>query len=82
VEKTTTVRSALDLPSTFVFLAEPAESAILWRANATPAVVWCHAHDFARCVRGQPETSDVTEYATYQDFFASLLEAEAKERAE
>jgi hypothetical protein len=80
VEKTRAARVALGLPATFVFLAEPAESAILWRALAGPAVVWCHAHDFARCARGEPALSDVTEYETYGDFFTSSLLREAAER--
>lgn len=80
VEKTRTVRAALDLPASFLFLAEPAESAIVWRRGQSPAVVWCHAHDVDRVVRGERATSEVTEFATYQAFFEYLLDTEKEER--
>jgi hypothetical protein len=80
VEKTLAARKTLNLPTSFLFLAEPAESAIVWRKDQSPAVVWCHAHDFERVVRGIPATSDVTEFQTYLDFFRYLLDTEEEER--
>ncbi len=82
VEKTLAARGALDLSAPFIFLAEPAESAIVWRAEQTPAIVWCHAFDFERVASGLPATADVTEFETYRDFFEFLLKQEEEERDE
>ncbi len=82
VEKTKAAQTALSLAPSFIFLADPPESAIVWRADTTPRVVWCHAHDFERVAKGEAPTMDIDAFESYADFFSFLLDREKEESEE
>jgi|GEM_PF-6531685 len=83
VAATQRAREAQGIGSTsFILLAEPAESVVVLRVDGSPAVIWCDASDFGRVVKGEAPTADDAEiFDTYVDFIEYLVSEEEDERS-
>lgn len=78
VDETLRLRKVVNLPSNFLFIAEPPASVILLDTKNTPAVLWCDSnevdklHDLSFVT--PPDTWD-----TFSEFFLELIEQEEEE---
>jgi hypothetical protein len=81
VDKTTALRSAIDLPQQFIVLAEQSESLIVLDVNSGN-VTWLDSHDALNLAEGIPLTGVPTKWHSYVDFFEYLLEEEECRRAD
>lgn len=79
IEETLRLRKDIQLPHSFLFLAEPAESMIVLDTAQTPAVIWCDSIDahqlHNRSFQIAPDT-----WNTFSDFFEYLLTQEEEEQ--
>lgn len=79
IEETLRLRKDIQLPHSFLFLAEPAESMIVLDTAQTPAVIWCDSIDIHqlhdRSFQIAPDT-----WNTFSDFFEYLLTQEEEEQ--
>lgn len=77
--ETLRLRQQSDLPHEYVVLAEPPSSLIVMNTAGTPAVLWVDATD-AEHLGKRALVTPPDEWATYRDFFESLLDEEEEER--
>ncbi len=86
IAETQRLRSAINLPHRFLFLAEPAESFIALDceggANGVPTVIWCDAHDVDHLDDLQTMSNPPETWPSYSAFFSYLLDEEEEERGE
>ena len=84
-DKTVELRNSIGLPTCYVVLAEPPESLIVLQTesdeHAPTTVIWLSAQDAGRLVRGESLT-DADYYASFTDFFETLLQMEREDREE
>jgi len=80
VEETVRLRKAIDLPTRFVVIAEPAESLMVMETgDGNSRVIWCDAVD-ARNLTNIETLHNPQIWANYSTFFEYLVEEEEGER--
>lgn len=79
IEETLRLRKDIQLPHSFLFLAEPAESMIVLDTAQTPAVIWCDSIDVHQLHNRSFQIAPDT-WNTFSDFFEYLLTQEEEEQ--